>query len=56
MILEVAMLNARPGQGEVFEAAFRQASPIIASMKGYLGHEFQRCLEVADEYRLIVRW
>src|SRR5262249_60448286 len=56
MILEVAILNVCPGQGGTFEAAFRQASPIIASMPGYLGHELQRCLEVGDKYIHLVRW
>lgn len=56
MILEVAILNVRPGHTEDFEAAFRQASPIIASMQGYLGHELQRCLEDGDKYLLLVRW
>jgi heme-degrading monooxygenase HmoA len=56
MILEVAILNVRPGQGATFEAVFRQASPIIGSMPGYLGHELQRCLEVEDKYVLLVRW
>lgn len=56
MILEVAILNVKTGQTEAFEAAFRQASPIIASMKGYLGHELQRCLEASNRYVLLVRW
>jgi heme-degrading monooxygenase HmoA len=56
MILEVAILNVRPGQGAAFEAAFRQASPIIASMSGYVGHELHRCLEVRDKFVLLVRW
>jgi len=56
MILEVAMLNVRPGQGRDFEAAFAEAQAVIASMPGYLGHELQRCLEVADKYVLLVRW
>jgi heme-degrading monooxygenase HmoA len=56
MILEVAILNVRPGQGAAFAAAFRQASPIIASMPGYVGHELQCCLEVRDKYVLLVRW
>ena len=56
MILEVAVLNVRSGQGAAFEAAFKQASPIIAAMPGYLGHELQRCLEVRDKYVLLVRW
>lgn len=56
MILEVAMLHVRPGQGRAFEAAFAEAQSIIASMPGYLGHELQRCLEVPDKYVLLVRW
>jgi heme-degrading monooxygenase HmoA len=56
MILEVAMLNVRPGQGADFESAFRHASTIIASMPGYLDHELHRCLEVDHQYLLLVRW
>jgi heme-degrading monooxygenase HmoA len=56
MILEVAILHVRPGQGEIFEAAFAKAQAIITSMSGYLGHELQRCLEVEDKYVLLVRW
>ena len=56
MILEVAILNIRPGQSTEFEAAFRQAAPIIASMPGYISHELQRCLELPDRYILLVRW
>jgi heme-degrading monooxygenase HmoA len=56
MILEVAALQIRPGQGGEFEAAFAQAQKIIASMPGYLGHELQRCVEVVDKYILLVRW
>ncbi len=56
MILEVAVLNIRPGQRLDFEAAFKQAAPIIASMPGYLSHELQHCVEVPDRYLLLVRW
>jgi heme-degrading monooxygenase HmoA len=56
MILEAAMLQVRPGMQAEFEAAFRQASPIIASMRGYRGHQLQRCMEVEARYLLLVRW
>jgi heme-degrading monooxygenase HmoA len=56
VILEVAILNIRPGQRPSFEAAFREAAPIIASMPGYVGHELQQCLENPDQYILLVRW
>jgi heme-degrading monooxygenase HmoA len=56
VVLEAAILNVRAGHREAFEAAFREAEPIIASMRGYLGHELQRCLEVEGRYLLLVRW
>ena len=56
MILEVAMLQVRPGLATDFEAAFARASTIIASMPGYVSHELQRCVETADRYMLLVRW
>jgi heme-degrading monooxygenase HmoA len=56
MILEVAILNVRPGMTSTFENAFRQASSIIAAMPGYVSHQLQRCLEVPDQYVLLVNW
>jgi heme-degrading monooxygenase HmoA len=56
MVLEAVTLHIRPGQSDQFEAAFNQAQPIIASMRGYLSHHLQRCVEVKDQYLLLVRW
>lgn len=56
MILEVAILAVRTGEYDAFEEAFREASPIIASSKGYLSHELQRCIETPGRYVLLVRW
>jgi heme-degrading monooxygenase HmoA len=56
MILEVAILNVRDGACDAFEAAFREASPIIASMPGYLSHEIRRCIETPSRYILLVHW
>lgn len=56
MILEAAFLNVKHGETTAFEAAFKQASAIIASMKGYLHHELQRCIEDSDKYLLLVQW
>ena len=56
MILEAALLNVKPGQSADFEAAFRQASTIIAASPGYIDHQLQRCLEVVGKYLLLVRW
>ncbi len=56
MILEVAILDVKPGLVSDFEAAFQTASSIIASMPGYLSHELQRCIETCDRYILLLRW
>ena len=56
MILEVAVLDVRPGQSDAFESAFRQAEAIISSMRGYIAHELARCLEKPGRYVLLVRW
>jgi heme-degrading monooxygenase HmoA len=56
MILEVAILDVRPGQETAFEQAFAQASPLIAAMSGYIRHELQHCLEVQNRYLLLVQW
>lgn len=56
MILEIAILNVRAGQENEFEVAFRQASPLIASMKGYRRHELQRSLETKGRFVLLVEW
>jgi heme-degrading monooxygenase HmoA len=56
MILEVALLNVIPGREAEFEAAFRQAQAIIASMKGCRSHKLRRCLEAPNRYVLLVEW
>jgi heme-degrading monooxygenase HmoA len=56
MILEVAVLNLRPGSADAFEQAFEQAQGIISSIPGYVSHELQRCVEARDRYLLLVRW
>ncbi|WP_058308874.1 antibiotic biosynthesis monooxygenase family protein [Gracilibacillus massiliensis] len=56
MITEAVLLQVKQGMEEEYEQAFKQASTIISSMKGYISHELQRCLEVKGKYLLIVRW
>jgi heme-degrading monooxygenase HmoA len=56
MILEAVILPVIAGKEAEFEAAFQQASPIIASMKGYISHELHRCIESQGRYLLLVRW
>ena len=56
MILEVAILNVIPGEAEAFETAFGKAQTIISRMNGYIAHELQKCIEVENQYILLVRW
>ncbi|WP_174733288.1 antibiotic biosynthesis monooxygenase family protein [Mesobacillus harenae] len=56
MILEAVMLQVKQGKEKDYEEAFRGASYIIASRKGYISHELQRCMEVEGKYLLLVRW
>ena len=56
MILEVAMLDVKPGETTEFEAAFEKAQNIISSMSGYVSHQLQKCLENPNRYILLVNW
>jgi len=56
MVLEVAILDVKLGHSHEFEAAFIQAQTIISSMKGYISHQLQKCVEKPDRYILLVNW
>lgn len=55
-VLEVAILNIRPGQVAAFLDAFSRAEPIISAAAGYGGHELRRCAEDDHRFLLLVRW
>jgi len=56
VIVELAILSVKPGQGPAFERAMAEARPLIAATPGFLGLEVRPCLESADRYLLLVRW
>ena len=56
MVLEVAILDVKTSEEQKFEAAFSKAQTIIASMKGYVSHQLQRCIEQPNRYILLVNW
>lgn len=56
MILELARLDVIPDREGDFEAAFVEASSIIAAMRGYRGHSLHRCIEAPSRYLLPVHW
>jgi len=56
MILEVAIMDVKPGRESEFENAFGEAQHIIAAMPGYVSHQLQSCLESPGRYLLLVHW
>ncbi|UKA70662.1 antibiotic biosynthesis monooxygenase family protein [Arthrobacter sp. FW306-06-A] len=56
MITEHALLPVIAGQEEEFEAAFKQARPIIASMPGFVSLSLSRSVETPNTYLLLVEW
>ncbi|MFB0838653.1 antibiotic biosynthesis monooxygenase [Arthrobacter sp. E44] len=56
MITEHALLPVVAGREEEFEAAFKQARPIIASMPGFVSLSLSRSVETPNTYLLLVEW
>jgi heme-degrading monooxygenase HmoA len=56
MILESALLDVKPGAEAAFEAAIRQARPLIAATPGFRSIAIRRCLETPNRYLLLVEW
>lgn len=50
------VLPVSPGREAEFEAAFAEASTLIASIEGYLSHELHRGIEQPSQYLLLVTW
>ena len=45
MILESALLDVKPGEEAAFEAALREARPLIAATPGFRSIAVRRCIE-----------
>ncbi|MBL4673139.1 MAG: antibiotic biosynthesis monooxygenase [Arenicella sp.] len=55
-VLELAILDVISGQEHQFELAFQEAKSIISTIKGYISHDLQRCIENSNRYVLLVKW
>ncbi|MGA9639161.1 antibiotic biosynthesis monooxygenase family protein [Flavobacterium sp.] len=56
MILESVVLHVKDGLENEFETDFKIASQYISSIKGYLNHSLQKCIENKNQYLLLVQW
>ena len=56
MILELAILTVKKDLTQSFERDFKIAEKIISSMKGFVNLELKKCIEVQNQYLLLVHW
>jgi len=56
MILEVVIMTIKLDKLAEFEAVFPKAAAVSASVKGYISHEMQRCVETKGRYIYMIRW
>jgi len=56
VVLELAILDVRPGESDAFEAAFGEARAMLAASRGHRRHELRRSVETAHRYLLLVWW
>lgn len=56
MVLEIATIDIKPGTNADFERHLELAQSVISRSPGYLGHQFQHCMEQSNRYVLLIRW
>lgn len=56
MILELATIDIKAKQCAEFEAALVKAQEVLVTAKGYVSHEFKRCIEQENRYILLITW
>ena len=55
-ILELATIDIKPGTNTDFEMNLEKAQQVISRAKGYIGHQFHKCVEQDNRYILLIRW
>ena len=55
-ILEIAILQVKPGMATQFEKDFAIAGQYISSIDGYISHSIVKCIEVENKYLLQAKW
>ncbi len=56
MILELATIDIKQGSNAEFEINLEKAQAILSQAEGYIGHEFQKCIENENRYILLIKW
>jgi heme-degrading monooxygenase HmoA len=56
MVVEVALLKAKPGRADELREGLRAARPVIERASGYLSSVFYQGIEEPDAFILRVEW
>jgi heme-degrading monooxygenase HmoA len=56
MVLEVALLDIRPGDEDAFTEAYRKAQPLVANTEGCRSLRMTRGIETPTRFVLLVEW
>jgi heme-degrading monooxygenase HmoA len=56
MVLELATIDIKHGTNVDFEKNLKQAQQVLARAEGYIGHQFQQCIERDNRYILLIHW
>jgi heme-degrading monooxygenase HmoA len=56
MIVEVAILRAKPGQADAMRRGLQAARPVIAQAEGYHGSTFHQGVEDPQRFVLRIEW
>jgi heme-degrading monooxygenase HmoA len=56
MVLELATIDIKHGTNAEFEQNLQQAQQVLARAEGYIGHQFQKCIERDNRYILLIQW
>jgi heme-degrading monooxygenase HmoA len=56
MVVEHALLRVHPGSEAAFEAAMREARPLISASAGFVSIAVRPAVETAGVYLLLVEW
>jgi heme-degrading monooxygenase HmoA len=56
MVLELATIDIKEGTNADFEKNLEKAQHVINQSKGYIDHQFQKCIEQDNRYVLLIRW
>src|SRR5262245_13519436 len=56
MILELAIIRAKPGQADQMRQGFQAARRVLAQAPGYLGSTFHQGIEDPHKFVLAIHW